>query len=210
MNARENPKSLKEALTMFQEMNVTATKNTSNEYFKSTYSDLTSVITAVNHGAEFGLSFSQSVEYKNIILERVKTENGTDVKYQELHRDIFVKTIVSHIQDKETLECTVPVLINGNDKDNPQKILNGEMDPILKNVKNRNLIKNILPTFIDEISINAAKKEAVIFNTWMNRTREKRHSVKIRTTKDLDKVTGDKHFFLNGQSTFFEHDLFWQ
>jgi len=122
MNARENPKTLKEALTMFQEMNVTATKNTSNEYFKSTYSDLTSVITAVNHGAEFGLSFSQSVEYKNIILERVKTENGTEVKYQELHRDIFVKTIVSHIQDKETLECTVPVLINGNDKDNPQKM----------------------------------------------------------------------------------------
>jgi DNA invertase Pin-like site-specific DNA recombinase len=91
-----------------------------------------------------------------------------------------------------------------------KKILNGEMDPILKNVKNRNLIKNILPTFIDEISINAAKKEAVIFNTWMNRAREKRHSVKIRTTKDLDKVTGDKHFFLNGQPTFFEHDLFWQ
>jgi hypothetical protein len=58
MNAKENPKTLKEALTMFQEMNVTATKNTSNEYFKSTYSDLTSVITAVNHGAEFGLSFS--------------------------------------------------------------------------------------------------------------------------------------------------------
>jgi hypothetical protein len=96
MNAKENPKTLKEALTMFQEMNVTATKNTSNEYFKSTY--------------------------KNIILERVKTENGTEVKYQELHRDIFVKTIVSHIQDKETLECTVPVLINGNDKDNPQKM----------------------------------------------------------------------------------------
>jgi len=118
MNARENPKSLKEALTMFQEMNVTATKNTSNEYFKSTYSDLTSVITAVNHGAEFGLSFSQSVEYKNIILERVKTENGANVKYQELHRDIFVKTIVSHIQDKETLECTVPVLVNEKDKNN--------------------------------------------------------------------------------------------
>ena len=29
---------------------------------------------------------------------------------------------LSHIQDKETLECTVPVLINGNDKDNPQKM----------------------------------------------------------------------------------------
>ena len=122
MNARENPKTLKEALTMFQEMNVTAIKNKKNDFFKNDYADLTSVINAVNHGAEFGLSFTQLLEYKNIILERIKTENGTDVKYQELHRDIFVKTIVSHIQDKETLECTVPVLINGNDKDNPQKM----------------------------------------------------------------------------------------
>ena len=122
MNARENPKTLKEALTMFQEMNVTAIKNKKNDFFKNDYADLTSVINAVNHGAEFGLSFTQLLEYKNIILERIKTENGTEVKYQELHRDIFVKTIVSHIQDKETLECTVPVLINGNDKDNPQKM----------------------------------------------------------------------------------------
>jgi len=118
MNARENPKTLKEALTMFQEMNVTAIKNKKNDYFKSTYSDLTSVISAANHGAEFGLSFTQLLEYKNIILERIKTENGAEVKYQELHRDIFVKTIVSHIQDKETLECTVPVLINDKDKNN--------------------------------------------------------------------------------------------
>lgn len=118
MNARENPKTLKEALTMFQEMNVTAIKNKKNDFFKNYYADLTSVIDAVNHGAEFGMSFTQLLEYKNIILERVKIENGTEVKYQELHRDIFVKTIVSHIQDKETLECTVPVLINDKDKNN--------------------------------------------------------------------------------------------
>ena len=114
----EEIQTIKEALAKFQDMNIKATKNKTNPHFKSHYSDLTSVITAVNHGAEFGLSFSQSVEYKNIILERVKTENGTEVKYQELHRDIFVKTIVSHIQDKETLECTVPVLINDRDKNN--------------------------------------------------------------------------------------------
>jgi len=118
MNARENPKTLKEALTMFQEMNVTAIKNKKNDFFKNYYADLTSVIDAVNHGAEFGMSFTQLLEYKNIILERVKIENGTEVKYQELHRDIFVKTIVSHIQDKETLECTVPVLVNEKDKNN--------------------------------------------------------------------------------------------
>ena len=68
----------------------------------------------------------------------------------------------------------------------------------------------MLPTFIDEISINAAKKEAVIYNKWMNPLTNKRDSVKIRTAKGLDKVTGEKHFFLNGQLTFFEHELFWQ
>jgi hypothetical protein len=91
-----------------------------------------------------------------------------------------------------------------------KKLLNEEMKPILRNLKNRNLVKNILPTFIEEISINAAKKEAIIYNKWMNPVTKKRDSVKIRTTKDLDKPTGEKHFFLNGQLTFFEHDLFWQ
>ena len=113
---------LKDSLRAFQDLNIKAMKDSINPHFKSKYSDLTSVINAVNHGAEFGLSFSQSVEYKNIILERVKKENDTSVKYQELHRDIYVKTTVFHDTDKEILTCTVPVLINSNDKDNPQKM----------------------------------------------------------------------------------------
>ena len=115
-------KTLKEALTKFQDLNIKALKDSVNPHFRSKYSDLTSVINAVNHGAEFGLSFSQSVEYKNIILDRVKKENGTEITYQEIHRDIFVTTKVNHVVDKEILVCTVPVLINSNDKDNPQKM----------------------------------------------------------------------------------------
>ena len=118
----EECKTLKEALTKFQELNIKALKDSVNPYFKSKYSDLTSVINAVNFGVKFGLSFSQSVEYKNIILDRAKRENGTVVTYQEIHKDIFVKTIVQHTIDQETLSCCVPILINSIDKDNPQKM----------------------------------------------------------------------------------------
>ena len=116
------PKTLKEALTDFQKMNVKALKESTNPHFKSSYADLTSVINAVNQGADLGLSFTQVVKYKNVILERAKTENETVIEHQELYRDIFVHTVVRHINDHATLECTVPVLINGNDKDNPQKM----------------------------------------------------------------------------------------
>jgi len=113
---------LKGALTKFQELNVKALKDSINPHFKSKYSDLTSVINAVNHGAEFGLSFSQSVEYKNILLEKSQEKDNTTTKIQEIYRDIFVTTTVRHLIDKDTLTCIVPVLINANDKDNPQKM----------------------------------------------------------------------------------------
>ena len=118
MNNKENkikddPLTLKSALTKFQDLNIKALKDSINPHFKSKYADLTSVINAVNHGAEFGLSFSQSIEYKNIILDRVQIKDDKELKYQEIYRDISVVTIVRHI---------VPVLINGNDKDNPQKM----------------------------------------------------------------------------------------
>ena len=56
-NKKEECQTLKGALTKFQELNVKALKDSINPHFKSKYSDLTSVINAVNHGAEFGLSF---------------------------------------------------------------------------------------------------------------------------------------------------------
>ena len=121
-NKKQEWQTLKGALTKFQELNVKALKDSINPHFKSKYSDLTSVINAVNHGAEFGLSFSQSVEYKNILLEKSQEKDNTTTKIQEIYRDIFVTTTVSHIIDKKILTCTVPVLINANDKDNPQKM----------------------------------------------------------------------------------------
>jgi len=118
----KKPTSLKEAMTEFQRMNVKASKDSTNPHFKSSYADLTSVINAVNEGADLGLSFTQIVKYENLLLKRSKSENGAIVEYQEVIRDIFVHTIVRHTSDNETYECTVPVLINSPDKDNPQKM----------------------------------------------------------------------------------------
>jgi len=116
------PITLKWALAKFQLLNIKALKDSINPHFKSKYSDLTSVINAVNHGAEFGLSFTQSIEYKNIILDRTQTKDETTLQYKEIYRDIFVTTTVRHLIDSDTLTCTVPVLINSNDRDNPQKM----------------------------------------------------------------------------------------
>lgn len=123
-------KSLREALSKFQDLNVKAIADTNNAFFKSSYADLTSVINAVNHGAQFGLSFSQSVEYKNILKEVEVTrtdKNGISQKSKttEIVRDIFVTTTIYHDVDKETISCCVPVLVNAPDKDNPHKMGSG-------------------------------------------------------------------------------------
>ncbi len=118
----EMPHTLKEAMTWFQNMNVKAIKQSVNTHFKSSYADLTSVINAVNQGAELGLSFTQVVKYENLLLKKSKIDNGSVIEHQELHRDIYVLTVVRHVTGNDTLECTVPVLINGPDKDNPQKM----------------------------------------------------------------------------------------
>jgi len=118
----EMPHTLKEAMTEFQKMNVKALKESTNPHFKSSYADLTSVINAVNQGAELGLSFTQVVKYENLLLKKSKIDNGLVIEHQELYRDIHVLTVVRHVNGNDTLECTVPVLINGPDKDNPQKM----------------------------------------------------------------------------------------
>mgnify|MGYP003108909081 FL=1 len=124
---QEEIQTIKEALTKFQEMNVKATKESINPHFKSKYSDLTSVINAVNHGAEFGLSFTQSIDYKNVITkkEQIKyTKEGEQEKRQgeDVVKDIFVTTTIRHNIDDKEFTCCVPVLVKGDDKDNPQKM----------------------------------------------------------------------------------------
>ncbi len=120
------PKNITEAFNKFQDLNITALKDKSNPYFKSTYADLTSVINAVNQGTQFGLKFNQFVEFETHLITKSREDimkDGTKsiTTAQVLERDIWVRTVVNHILLGE-VECRVPVLIKGSDKDDPQKM----------------------------------------------------------------------------------------
>ena len=120
------PKNITQAFNKFQDLNITALKDKSNPYFKSTYADLTSVINAVNQGTLFGLKFNQFVEFETHLVTKSREDimkDGTKsiTTAQVLERDIWVRTVVNHIL-LGVVECRVPVLIKGSDKDDPQKM----------------------------------------------------------------------------------------
>ena len=120
------PKNITQAFNKFQDLNITALKDSSNPYFKSTYADLTSVINAVNQGTQFGLKFNQFVEFETHMVTKSREDimkDGTKsiTTAQVLERDIWVRTVVNHIL-LGVVECRVPVLIKGSDKDDPQKM----------------------------------------------------------------------------------------
>ena len=106
-------KSLNEAMTKFQQLAVKATKDSSNPFFKSTYADLSAVIGAVGEAAQFGLSFTQIVNYDNTIL----TE-GEHKQY--MHRDFYVETVVTHNVDTKNLTSRIPIILPDNKKSDPQ------------------------------------------------------------------------------------------
>ena len=120
------PKNITQAFNKFQDLNIIALKDKSNPYFKSTYADLTSVINAVNQGTQFGLKFNQFVEFETHLVTKSREDimkDGTKsiTTAQVLERDIWVRTVVNHIL-LGVVECRVPVLIKGSDKDDPQKM----------------------------------------------------------------------------------------
>ena len=106
-------KTLNEAMTKFQQLAVKATKDSSNPFFKSTYADLSAVIGAVGEATQFGLSFTQIVNYDNTIL--------TDGEHSQfMHRDFYVETVVTHDVDTKTLTSRIPIIIPDNKKADPQ------------------------------------------------------------------------------------------
>lgn len=93
-----------EAMLEFQKLAVTAKKDGKNPHFRSNYSTLESVITAVNQGNQFGLFFTQEIEIKN---------------YQ---KDIVIVTTVRHIADDNTYVSKLPIILSQTNMENPQKI----------------------------------------------------------------------------------------
>ena len=111
-------KSLNEAMAKFQELTITASKDSENPFYTSRYADLDMVIEAVSHGAQFGLSFSQAVNYETVLIP-------TGEFTKKLHRDIYIDTIISHVNDTATKTSRVPVLIEPQDESKSQKMGSG-------------------------------------------------------------------------------------
>jgi len=102
----DNSNKLLEALSQFQADNITAKKTAKNPFFKSDYANLDEVIQAVNHGAKYGLSFSQSIDYEI-------TEHGTIQ---------FVRTNVYHKDCDSVLTSRCIISVKGNKFDDSHAV----------------------------------------------------------------------------------------
>jgi len=100
---------LKTAMLEFQKLAVSAKKDGKNPHFKSNYSTLESVITAVNQGNQFGLYFTQEIDY-------------VYVSHRETMSEVVVVTTVRHINDETTYVSKLPIILSQTNMENPQKI----------------------------------------------------------------------------------------
>jgi hypothetical protein len=89
---------LKEALNSFQKQNNVAKKENKGLY-NHMYANIDTIIQEVNKGAEFGLSFSQTLDYENVVVG------------DKLHTITFVRTILMHNECNNVIESKIPLTI---------------------------------------------------------------------------------------------------
>ena len=89
---------LKQALNEFQKANHKAKKENKGLY-DHMYANIDTIIEEVNKGAEFGLSFSQTLDYENVIVG------------DKLHTITFVRTILMHNECGDMIESKIPLTI---------------------------------------------------------------------------------------------------
>lgn len=100
-------KTLNEALLAFQGLQVAAQKDGKNPHFRSNYSTLESVISAVSYGQQFGLCFTQEIDFEVV--------DGDVLQ--------FVRTSLIHASSGEQRQSRTPILTK--DKTDPQKMGSG-------------------------------------------------------------------------------------
>ena len=100
-------KTLNEALLAFQGLQVAAQKDGKNPHFRSNYSTLESVISAVSYGQQFGLCFTQEIDFEVV--------DGDVLQ--------FVRTSLIHAPSGEQRQSRTPILTK--DKTDPQKMGSG-------------------------------------------------------------------------------------
>ena len=100
---------LASAMLAFQKLAVTAKKDGKNPHFRSNYSKLESVIEAVNQGNQFGLFFTQEIDY-------------VYVSHRDTKSEPIVVTTVRHVNDDNTYVSKLPIILSDANMENPQKV----------------------------------------------------------------------------------------
>ena len=100
---------LASAMLAFQKLAVTAKKDGKNPHFRSNYSKLESVIEAVNQGNQFGLFFTQEIDY-------------VYVSHRDTKSEPIVVTTVRHVNDDSTYVSKLPIILSDANMENPQKV----------------------------------------------------------------------------------------
>ena len=100
---------LRQAMLEFQRLAVTAKKDGKNPHFRSNYSTLESVISAVNQGNQFGLFFTQEIDY-------------VYTSHMDTKSEVVVVTTVRHVIDESTYVSKLPIIMSKANYENPQKI----------------------------------------------------------------------------------------
>ena len=100
---------LASAMLEFQKLSVSAKKDGKNPHFRSNYSKLESVIEAVNQGNQFGLFFTQEIDY-------------VWTSHHDAKSEVVVVTTVRHENDENTYVSKLPIILSNANMENPQKV----------------------------------------------------------------------------------------
>ena len=103
-------KSLVEALNLFQQDNIRASKGATNPFFKSKYADLDEIIASVNHGTKYGLSFTQTVDFESHVVA------------DKIHTTQFVRTTIYHNSSDQCITSRCIIAVKGNKFDDSHAI----------------------------------------------------------------------------------------
>ena len=100
---------LASAMLEFQKLSVSVKKDGKNPHFRSNYSKLESVIEAVNQGNQFGLFFTQEIDY-------------VWTSHHDAKSEVVVVTTVRHENDENTYVSKLPIILSNANMENPQKV----------------------------------------------------------------------------------------
>lgn len=104
---KTNNNSLNNALLHFQKLAVSAKKDSKNPHFKSNYASLEAVIEAASKAQEFGICFTQEIDFE----------------WHEGNGITFVRTTLIHVPSGDSRSSRV--LIRSKDPTDPQKMGSG-------------------------------------------------------------------------------------